>query len=68
MPNVFVTGASGVIGHGIALEYAKKGYDVAVHYNRTAEPAEELAREIEALGRKAVLIRGDISSVEEIER
>ena len=68
MPNVFVTGASGVIGHGIALEYARRGYDVAVHYNRTAAPAEELAHEIENMGRKAVLIKGDISSVEEIGR
>lgn len=68
MPNVFVTGASGTIGHGIALEYAKKGYDVAVHYNRTAAPAEALAEEIRALGRKAVLIQGNIASVEDIKR
>lgn len=68
MPTVFVTGASGTIGRGIALEYAKKGYDVAVHYNRTVAPASALAEEIRALGRKAVLIKGNIASVADIER
>lgn len=68
MPNVFVTGASGTIGKGLCLEYAKRGYQVAVHYNRSKAPAEEVLREVEALGAKGYLIQGDISSVPDIER
>ena len=58
MPNVFVTGASGTIGKGLCLEYAKRGYQVAVHYNRSKAPAEEVLREVEALGAKGYLIQG----------
>ena len=55
----FVTGASSGIGRAIALEFARAGADVLVHYARSATAAEALAREIEALGRQASLFRHD---------
>ncbi|MEM7189354.1 MAG: short-chain dehydrogenase, partial [Pseudomonadota bacterium] len=34
----------------MALDLAGSGWDIAVHYNGSAGPAEETAAEIEALG------------------
>ena len=48
-----VTGGSGGIGKAICLQLAKDGYDVCVHYNSNRLAAEEVCREIEALGRKS---------------
>jgi glucose 1-dehydrogenase/3-oxoacyl-[acyl-carrier protein] reductase len=61
-----VTGAGMGIGQGIAIELARQGAQVAVHYAHT-EP-EETVSEIESLGGKAVTVQGDLSRVEECER
>ncbi|MDQ3236524.1 MAG: SDR family NAD(P)-dependent oxidoreductase, partial [Actinomycetota bacterium] len=61
-----VTGAGMGIGQGIAVELAKQGATVAVHYAHT-EPDETVA-EIEKLGGKVVMVRGDLSKVSECER
>ena len=55
-----VTGGSGGIGRAICIRLAQDGYDVCVHYNSNRLAAEEVCREIEALGRKAVAINGDL--------
>jgi len=55
-----VTGGSGGIGRAICLQLAKDGYDVCVHYNSNHAAAEEVCREIEALGRKAVALGGNL--------
>jgi len=56
-----VTGGSGGIGRAVCLRLAKDGYDVAVHYNSGAERAEDVCREIAALGRRAIALRADLS-------
>ncbi len=61
-----VTGAGMGIGQGIAIELARRGAEVAVHYAHT-EP-EETVSEIEKLGGKAVAVQGDLSRVDECER
>jgi len=61
-----VTGAGIGIGQGIAVELAKQGAAVAVHYAHT-EPDETVA-EIEKLGGKAATVQGDLSKVAECER
>lgn len=61
-----VTGAGMGIGQGIAVELARQGAEVAVHYAHT-EPEETVSR-IEELGGKAVTIQGDLSEVGECER
>lgn len=63
-----VTGAGRGIGRAIALTLARAGADVAVNYSGSQEAAEQVVREIEALGRKAVALQADISREEECRR
>ena len=55
-----VTGASKGIGRAIALAYAAAGADVAL-VSRSAEALGEVAKEIEALGGRAVVIPADLT-------
>ena len=57
-----VTGAGMGIGRGIALGLAGAGYDVAIHYNGSAEGAMETAREASALGVRAETIQANLTS------
>jgi 3-oxoacyl-[acyl-carrier protein] reductase len=57
-----VTGAGAGIGRACALELARRGADVAVHYRKSREGAEEAAAAIRALGRRAEPIEGDLTS------
>lgn len=54
-----VTGASRGIGREIALAYARAGADVAV-LARNAELLEGVAAEIQALGRRGVVVTADV--------
>jgi 3-oxoacyl-[acyl-carrier protein] reductase len=60
-----VTGGSQGIGRATALALAECGADVAV-MARTLEKCEAVAEEIRAFGRRALAVRGDLSSDEEI--
>jgi 3-oxoacyl-[acyl-carrier protein] reductase len=61
-----VTGASRGIGRGIALELAREGADVVVNYKDQKEKASEVARDIEALGRRSLVVKADVSDGEEV--
>ena len=56
-----VTGSSRGIGRELALGLAGQGADVAINYASAAGRAEEVVAEIEAMGRRAVAIRADVS-------
>lgn len=56
-----VTGAGKRLGRAIALELAHMGFDVAVHYGRSAAEAEATAGEIEAIGRRAITLGADLA-------
>ncbi|MEV0237121.1 SDR family NAD(P)-dependent oxidoreductase [Nonomuraea sp. NPDC050786] len=58
--NALVTGASKGIGRAIALAYAEAGADVAL-VSRSAEALAEVAKEVEARGRRAVVIPADLT-------
>jgi len=56
-----VTGAGRRVGQAIAIGLAQSGCDVAVHYHGSKHGAEETATAIRAAGRRAELIRGDLT-------
>jgi NAD(P)-dependent dehydrogenase (short-subunit alcohol dehydrogenase family) len=56
-----VTGAGRRIGRALALEAARAGYDVAIHCRASTDEAEETAADVRALGRRAALVRADLS-------
>ncbi len=56
-----VTGANRGIGRGCALEMARRGADIAVNYRSHADEAEEVAREVRSLGRRAIVLQADVS-------
>ncbi len=56
-----VTGAGRRIGRAIALDLARAGWAVAVHYNASAQAAEEVVAEIEAGGGRAAALRAELS-------
>lgn len=62
-----VTGASRGIGRAIALTLAEAGADVAVNYAGSEAAAAEVVSLIEAMGRKAVKIKADVSSAQEVD-
>jgi len=59
--HALVTGASRGIGRGCALELARAGADVAINYRSHTDEARAVAREIESLGRRAILLQVDVA-------
>ncbi len=64
-PTCLVTGASRGLGRGIAIELAKAGMSVAVHYGTNADAARETAERCHSAARSAAqvfpLVGGDIA-------
>ncbi|MGH9735863.1 MAG: SDR family NAD(P)-dependent oxidoreductase [Candidatus Acidiferrales bacterium] len=63
-----VTGAARRIGRSIALRLASDGADLVVNYLSSRPEAESLVREIEAIGRKAVAVQGDVAQRVDVQR
>ncbi|MFD1927840.1 enoyl-[acyl-carrier-protein] reductase FabL [Sporosarcina siberiensis] len=61
-----VTGSSRGLGKALAIELAENGYDIVVNYARSKSAAEETVKEIEALGRKALMIRANVGDVKKL--
>lgn len=59
-----VTGAGVRLGQASAIQLARAGYDVLVHYNSSHQPALETARLVEAQGRQAWLMQADLGQAE----
>lgn len=61
-----VTGSSRGIGRACAIRLAEAGSDVVVNYVSSRSAAEDVAREIMALGREAVVIKADMGEPEDV--
>ena len=57
-----ITGADSGIGRAVAIAYAREGADVAISYLDEHEDAEATASYVEAAGRRALLLPGDVST------
>ena len=67
MSTVLITGAKR-IGAAVALVLARRGFDVALSYQRSRAEAEETAEAVRALGRRAVVLQADLSRGSECAR
>ena len=65
---VLIAGGAKNLGGAISRAVAKQGSDVVVHYNSdsTKPAAEETVKAVEALGRKAIMVQGDLTKAENV--
>ncbi len=65
-----ITGSSRGIGKAIARKFAGEGTDIVINYRKAGgssqAQAEELCKEIEAMGRRTLMVQADISSKESV--
>ncbi|MFL6451914.1 MAG: SDR family oxidoreductase [Bryobacteraceae bacterium] len=62
-----VTGATGGIGHAVALRLAKDGYAIRAAYAGNAARAQQLVAAIKSSGGAAIAVKADVSSAPEVE-
>jgi NAD(P)-dependent dehydrogenase (short-subunit alcohol dehydrogenase family) len=62
-----VTGSGTGIGREIALEFARQGADVVLHYAHAVAGAESAVAQIQAMGRKADVFKADFDDVKAVQ-
>jgi 3-oxoacyl-[acyl-carrier protein] reductase len=62
-----VIGGSGGIGKATCLQLAKNGFDIAIHYHKNKDLAEEVREKIALLGVKAITVCADINDFSSVE-
>jgi NAD(P)-dependent dehydrogenase (short-subunit alcohol dehydrogenase family) len=63
-----VTGSGTGIGREIAVEFARQGADVVLHYAHHSEGAHIAEEQIKALGRRTISIQADYDKLDEVKR
>ena len=64
--NVIITGAGRGIGRALALGFAAQGATVLIHYGHAQQEAEEVVREIELAGGRALLAQANLTMPSEV--
>ncbi len=67
MPLIFITGGGRRIGRGLAIEFSKKGWDVAITFNNSSTGADEVKSLIEAKGSSCFAVKADMRDLSELE-
>lgn len=62
--SVLITGADSGIGKAVALLFAKEGANVSIMFHSDEEGAAKVMNEIISLGRKSIILQGDINDSE----
>jgi NAD(P)-dependent dehydrogenase (short-subunit alcohol dehydrogenase family) len=62
-----VTGAAHRLGKAFALTLARQGFDIVLHYHRSADAAHQTQAEIEAVGSRVILTQADLTDPAQIE-
>lgn len=62
---VLITGGAQRVGRAMALGFARAGYDVAVHFQRSRREAESLSKEIANMGRTSVTLQANLAEPED---
>jgi glucose 1-dehydrogenase len=63
-----ITGSDSGIGQATAIAFAREGADVVVHYLDDAGGAEHTRLQVEAAGRRALVVQADISDEHQVDR
>ena len=66
--NAVVTGGGRGIGRAICVAFAKEGANVVVNYAGNEKASNEVVAMVEALGRKAVAVQGDVAKWEDAQK
>jgi NAD(P)-dependent dehydrogenase (short-subunit alcohol dehydrogenase family) len=66
--NILITGAATRIGRAIALHFAEKGWNIALHYFKSSSKAKNLKKIIEQNWGRAVLIKADLKNLKQVEK
>ncbi|WP_258802325.1 SDR family NAD(P)-dependent oxidoreductase [Pseudarthrobacter sp. NS4] len=64
----FITGSDSGIGQATAVEFAREGADVVVHYLHDRDGAESTREQIESHGRRAIIVEGDHGDEEKVKK
>jgi 3-oxoacyl-(acyl-carrier-protein) reductase len=63
-----VTGASGALGRAIAMQLAREGWAVALHYRGRRDEVDGLAKQLADLGARSLVVQADVRRAEEVQR
>ncbi len=66
--NAIVTGGGRGVGRAISLAFAQEGANVVVNYAGNQKAADEVVGMVQAMGRKAVAVKGDVGQEEDAKR
>ena len=66
--NLLITGAATRVGKAIALHFAERGWNIAIHYFRSSSKAKELKKILEKNWIKVVLIKADLKNTKQTEK
>lgn len=67
MPNIFISGAARRIGKNLAMKFAESKYNIAIHYNESADEADNLYKEIKKIGVDCLVVKSDIRDKDELD-